>query len=464
VQETDTRENVTMRITVVGGAGYVGLITALGFAELGHYVCAIDISKDKVERLQAGRSPIYEDGVDLDGVIKRNLGSKRISFTTDFSEGARHAEVMFIAVGTPQDARGQADLSQVIEVAQGLLEKIDGYKVIVIKSTVPVGTVELVCDVLNRSLREGEDYDIVSNPEFLREGQGLCDFFNPARIVVGARSDRAREVMRQLYAPFLASEAISAAPETGGLCPHPPVPYLETGITSAQMIKYASNAFLATRVSFINEIASICERVGANVAEVAKGMGHDPRIGQAYLQAGIGFGGPCLEKDLSALTRIAEANDYEPELLRAVLEKNEAQVRQVVRKLKDALGYLLYGKVIAVLGLAFKPGTNDVRTSLALRIIDLLTGEGAVVRAHDPVAIPEARELRPNVEYYDDPYEALQGVHALVILTGWQHFQELDFERIKGLMCAPYVIDGCNLLSKENLRDLGFNYVGVGVQ
>jgi len=354
-----------MRITVVGGAGYVGLITALGLAELGHHVLAVDISKEKVSALQSGRSPIYEDGVDLDGVIKRNLDSKRISFTTDFSKGARHAEVMFIAVGTPQDARGQADLSQVIEVAQGLVEEIDNYKVIVIKSTVPVGTVELVCDSLNRSLREGEDYDIVSNPEFLREGQGLYDFFNPARIVIGARSARVREVMRQLYLPFIASEAAGAGPKTGDLSPHPPVPYLETDIASAQMIKYASNAFLATRVSFINEIASICERVGADVVEVTKGMGYDPRIGHNYLQAGIGFGGPCLEKDLSALMGIAEANDYEPNLLRAVRERNEAQVRQVVRKIKDSLGYLLYGKVIAVLGLAFKSGTNDVRTSLS---------------------------------------------------------------------------------------------------
>ena len=453
-----------MHITVIGGAGYVGLITALGFAELGHHVCAIDISKDKVERLQAGKSPIYEDGVDIDNVLLKNLDSGRISFTTDFSHGIKHAEVIFVAVGTPQDKSGQADLSQVIEVAQNLLEEIGAYKVIAIKSTVPVGTVELVCDILNRKITEGKDYDIVANPEFLREGQGLYDFFHPARIVIGARTDRARGVMRELYSTFMTPATTGKKLHSGRLDPRAPVPYLETDIASAQMIKYASNAFLATRVSFINEIALICERVGADVGEVARGMGSDPRIGHDYLQAGIGFGGPCLEKDLSALTRIAEANDYEPKLLRAVREKNEAQVRHVLQKLKGALGYLLYGKVIAVFGLAFKPGTNDVRTSLSLRIIDLLTGEGAVVRAHDPVAIPEARELRPELEYYDDPYAALQGAHALLILSGWQQFKDLDVKKIKELMSSPYVIDGCNLLSKKNLRDLGFTYVGMGVQ
>ncbi len=453
-----------MRVTIIGGAGYVGLITGIGLAGLGHHVLAVDISNEKVTMLQSGKSPIYEDGVDLEGVLQRNLDSGEIFFTTDFSEAVRHAEVIFIAVGTPQDSRGQADLSQVIDVAQSLLGEIEDYTVIVVKSTVPVGTVELVRDILSRELREGKDYDIVANPEFLREGQGLYDFFNPARIVIGARTARARDVMRRLYSSFLPPATSSSTSHPEDLCPSSPVPYLETDIASAQMIKYASNAFLATRVSFINEVASICERVGADVEEVAKGMGYDPRIGHDYLQAGIGFGGPCLEKDLSALTRIAEANDYEPKLLRAVLEKNEAQVRQVVRKLKDSLGYLLYGKVIAILGLAFKPGTNDVRTSLSLRIIDFLTGEGAIVRAHDPVAIPEAKQLRPELEYCDDPYEAMERAEALLILTGWRHFTDLDFNKVKELMSSPCVVDCCNLLAKAGLRDLGFHYVGVGVQ
>ena len=382
-----------MNVTVIGGAGYVGFITGLGLAELGHRVVGVDIAADKVEMLRSGRSPIYEEGIDLNEVLRRNLEAGRIAFTTDLAEGVRHGEIIFIAVGTPESKGGQADLSQVISVAENLLDYIDSYKVIVVKSTVPVGTVELVCDILKRRLREGEDFDIVANPEFLREGRGLYDFFNPTRIVIGARSDRARELMRNLYAPFLKPRTMNDEPRTTDYTPRTDTPLIETDIASAQMIKYASNAFLATRISFINEIASICEKVGADVKEVAKGMGYDPRIGHEYLEAGIGFGGPCLEKDLKALIKIAEASGYEPGLLRAVLEKNEHQVRQVIAKLKELVGYLLYRKVIAVFGLAFKPGTNDVRTSLSLRVIDLLLREGAIVRAHDPLAIPEAKAI-----------------------------------------------------------------------
>jgi len=434
----------------------------LGFAELGNSVVNVDIDVEKVAAMNEGHSPIYEEGLDLNEVLRRNLQMGRIRFTTDLAEGVHHGGVIFIAVGTPEKESGEADLSQVISVAENLLDYIDSYKVIVVKSTVPVGTVELVCDILKRRLREGEDFDIVANPEFLREGRGLYDFFNPTRIVIGTRSDRARELMCNLYAPFLEQRFTTDKAQTTNYTPRTDTPLIETDIASAQMIKYASNAFLATRISFINEIASICEKVGADVKEVAKGMGYDPRIGHEYLEAGIGFGGPCLEKDLKALIKIAEASGYEPGLLRAVLEKNEYQVRQVIAKLKELVGYLLYRKVIAVFGLAFKPGTSDVRTSLSLRVIDLLLREGAIVRAYDPLAIPEAKAIEPRVEYCEDPYEAVRDADAVLILTGWPEYRDLDWQRIKELMAAPNLVDGRNLLEGEQLVTMGFVYRGVG--
>jgi len=463
-----------MKICVVGGSGYVGFITGLGLAELGNKVINVDIDDDKVELLNQGRSPIYEEGIDLEEILKRNLKAGRLEFTTDLVRGVKRAEVIFIAVGTPEKESGEADLSQVINVAEDLLKSIDNYKVIVMKSTVPVGTVELVCSILKREKVEGEDFDIVANPEFLREGKGLYDFFHPTRIVIGTNSDRAKEMMRQLYAPFMHS-GLSASdqeltaksqelvsPQTTGYVPRADTPLVQTDIASAQMIKYASNTFLATRISFINEMASICEQIGADVKEVARGMGYDPRIGHEYLEAGIGFGGPCLEKDLKALIRIAENNDYEPRFLNAVLEKNEYQVRQVIAKLKELTGYLLYRKIIAIFGLAFKGGTNDVRTSLSLRVIDQLEKEGAIIRAHDPLAIPEAKKIKPSIEYCEDPYKAVHHADALLVLTDWPEFQELDYCRVKDLLVYPNVVDGRNLLDVRKMEELGFKYRGVG--
>ena len=468
-----------MNICVIGGSGYVGFITGLGFAELGNEVINVDIDEEKVRMMNGGRSPIYEEGLDLDEILQRNLQEGRIRFTTSLEEGVRPAQVIFIAVGTPEREDGEADLSQVIGVAEELLRYIDSYKVIVVKSTVPVGTVELVCSILKREKEEGRDFDIVANPEFLREGRGLYDFFHPTRIVIGTNSEQAKEVMRQLYAPFIGlqpksnlqsptpnsdpkPQTLKVEAQAASLEPRTDVPIVETDIASAQMIKYASNAFLATRISFINEIASICERVGADIKEVAKGMGYDPRIGHGYLEAGIGFGGPCLEKDLKALIKLAENSGYEPRLLNSVLEKNEYQVRQVIAKLKELTGYLLYRKIIAVFGLAFKAGTNDVRTSLSLRVIDQLEREGALIRAYDPVAIPEARKIKPGIEYHEDPYEAVRHAEALLILTEWPEFRELDYRTIKGLLGAPNVVDGRNLLEPEMMGELGFNYRGIG--
>ncbi len=448
-----------MQICVIGGAGYVGLITGLGLAELGHHVISMDLDREHIQALQAGESPIYEEG--LPALLQANLEAGRIRFVTDPAEAVGPSEVVFIAVGTPAREDGQADLSQVIQVAEDLTRFIDSYKLIVIKSTVPVGTVELVRSILSRKKRESVDFDIVSNPEFLREGKGLYDFFYPDRIVIGTDSEKARQILQELYGPI---RARTAHPPLAECDPRPkdPVPFVETDIASAQMIKYASNAFLAARISFINEIAGLCERVGADIREVARGMGYDPRIGPDYLEAGLGFGGPCLEKDLRALLRIAESNNYEPRLLRAVLDRNDQQLNEMITKVKQLVGYLLYKKIIAVFGLTFKPGTNDVRNSLALRLIEQLEREGAILHAHDPLAIPEARSLLPTLRCFDDPYEAATHAEALVITTDWPQFRELDFERLKREMAKPCIVDGRNLLEPEELRRLGFSYRGVG--
>jgi UDPglucose 6-dehydrogenase len=459
-----------MNICIIGGSGYVGFITGLGLAELGNRVINVDIDADKISLLCQGRCHIHEEGANLEEVLGKNLKEGRIEFTTDLARGVKHAQVIFVAVGTPEKENGEASLSQVIEAAEGLSRYIDSYKVIVMKSTIPVGTVELIRDILKRDKKvEGQDFDIVVNPEFLREGKGLYDFFHPTRIVIGANSERAKQILRTLYAPFINPE-INPNPQvtndipTTSLRPRPGTSLLETDIVSAQMIKYASNAFLATRISFINEIASICERVHANVKDVAKGMGYDPRIGHEYLEAGIGFGGPCLEKDLKALVKIAESSGYEPQLLKAVLEKNEYQMRQVIAKLKELTGHLIYKRVITIFGLAFKAGTNDVRTSLSLRIIEQLEREGAIIRAYDPLAIPEARKIKPNIEYCEDPYEAVYHADALLILTDWPQFEQLDYYRIKENMASPCIIDGRNVLDAQNLRELGFKYMGVGIR
>ncbi len=448
-----------MKVCVVGGAGYVGLITGLGLAEIGHCVTNVDVVEDRIHKLGAGESPVYEEG--LEYVLRRNLAAGRVRFSTDLQEAMPSSDVVFVAVGTPSQKDGQADFSQVIEVAKTLAMHLDTYKVIALKSTVPVGTVELVRSILNRQKREGPDFDIVVNPEFLREGKGLYDFFYPDRIVLGSCSDKATRVMRTLYEPILLGRYSwpEALPRAGSTCP---VPLVETDLTSAQMIKYASNAFLATRISFVNEIAGLCEKVDADIKEVARGMGYDSRIGHSYLEAGLGFGGPCLEKDLQALIKIAEGNGYEPPLLKAVLERNGRQVRAVIGKLKHLIGHMIYNKTIAVFGLAFKAGTNDVRDSLALRVIGLLENEGAIVKAYDPLAIPEAQSVRPHGTYCEDPYEAVQHASALLILTDWPCFSQLDYPKIKALMSFPCIVDGRNLLDAAGISALGFTYVGVG--
>jgi len=456
-----------VNVTVIGGSGYVGFITGLGFAELGNRVTCVDIDAAKVNRMAQGESPIYEEGVDLSGILQRNLEAGRIRFTQDLQVGNQDCEVIFVAVGTPEKKDWSADLSHVIDVAEELARHLSGYTVIVLKSTVPVGTAEVFCSVLGRRLARSVDFDLAANPEFLREGKGLFDFFNPSRIVVGADSDRAREVLRKLYMPFLsgASSQQSDASTLGQANEYTPcsrTPLVETSISSAQMIKYASNAFLATRVSFINEIAAICERVGADVKEVARGMGYDPRIGPDYLEAGIGFGGPCLEKDLKALVAVSTDHGYRPNFFQAVLSRNEEQVEVILAKVKELIGGLLYRRTVAVYGLAFKAGTNDVRSSVAMRIVEQLLNAGVAIRAFDPVAIPEARELLPQVEYFQDPYEAAATADGLIVLSEWSGFAELDYGRIREAMAHPKIVDGKNALHHGELDRLGFQYRAVG--
>jgi UDPglucose 6-dehydrogenase len=449
----------SMNVCVIGGAGYVGLITGLGLAEIGHQVTNVDVDQGRIRKLQVGESPICEEGIEP--LLKRNLDAGRLRFSTDLVAAIKSSRVVFIAVGTPSLEDGQADLSNVIQVTQDLSRHMAAYTVLVIKSTVPTGTVEIVQSILRQEKQEGKDFDLVANPEFLREGKGLYDFFYPERIVIGTGSEQARRVMRALYQPIVegGTSWLDKGPRPGRPCP---VPVVETDLTSAQMIKYASNAFLAARISFINEVAGLCEKVGADIKEVVRGMGYDPRIGHAYLQAGLGFGGPCLEKDLRSLISIAEGNGHEPQLLRAVLERNGKQVDQMVAKLKQLSGHLLPGKIVAVFGLAFKAGTNDVRNSLALKVIDRLEREGAIVQAHDPMAIPEARALKPHLAYYDDPYEAVRHADGLLILTEWPCYSQMDYGKIKARMATSCIVDGRNLLDPRALAALGFTYVGVG--
>jgi UDPglucose 6-dehydrogenase len=440
----------TLNVCVIGAAGYVGLVTSVGLAAIGHRVVGIDVNESAVEQLRRGTSPIYEEG--LDDLLSTTTSAGQLTFSSGLAEAVPSADVVLIAVGTPSRDDGHADLSQVIQVAEDLAQHIDRYKVVVVKSTVPIGAVELVRSILARQRREGEEFDIVANPEFLREGKGLTDFFHPDRIVVGASSERALGLMRRLYGPILQP----AAGNGGGAA------LVETDLSSAQMIKYAANSFLAMRISFINEIASLCERFGADVREVARGLGYDPRIGRAYLEAGLGFGGPCLEKDLRALIRIAEETRYEPRLLRAILERNDQQIREIVAKIKESVGYLLYRRIIAVFGLTFKAGTDDVRNSLSLRLIKELEREGAIVRAYDPLATADG--ARPVESSVSDPYETVAGADVLVIATDWPEFRELQYGRIRSGMGQPSIVDARNLLDAQALRALGFRYVGVGVR
>jgi UDPglucose 6-dehydrogenase len=430
-----------MKNICVIGTGYVGLVNGTGFADLGNNVITVDIDAQKVERLRAGFMPIYEPG--LKDMVERNVKAGRLHFTTSYEEGLRDAEFVFICVGTPEGVDGEADLRYVRSAAETIAKTMTHPLIVINKSTVPVGTGDWVADIIRKTQPQPIEFSVVSCPEFLREGAAVTDFMHPDRTVLGSLNQRASEAVAQLYLPLRA-------------------PIVMTDLRTAEMIKYASNAFLATRISFINEISIICEKLGADVTEVAQGMGFDKRIGHHFLQAGVGYGGSCFPKDVSALAYMAQTHGMHPQLLHAVMEINAFQRKHVALKLHDLLDGNLKGKTIAVLGLAFKENTDDIRESPSLAIIRHLLEQGAKVRAYDPVAMENSLEEIPAIDGCADPYETVQGADALVIATPWNEFKHLDLERIKAGLNNPIILDGRNLYDPQKMNELGFTYRGVG--
>jgi UDPglucose 6-dehydrogenase len=429
-----------MNVAVVG-TGYVGLVTGAVFADLGNDVTCVDKDVDKIEGLRAGRMPIYEPG--LEELVARNVADGRLAFTTDLGDAVRRSDIVFIAVGTPPKANGESDLSAVEEVALGIAHALDRYKVIVNKSTVPVGTGDLVRDIIARNRRRPVNFDVVSNPEFLREGSAIEDTIRPDRIVIGAPSQQVAMTLLELYAPLER-------------------PMIITDVHSAEIIKYASNGFLAAKISFINEIANLCELAGGDVSQVMKGMGLDPRIGSAFLQAGLGYGGSCFPKDTDSLVQTAAALGYDFRLLRAVVDVNRERAARFVALVERTLGSL-EGRVLAVLGLAFKAKTDDMRDARSVEIVGQLLARGAVVRAYDPVAMPNAQRLLPlEVEYAQSSYDAAAGADAVAIVTEWNEFKLLNLERLRQVMRRPLVFDGRNIYEPERMRRLGFEYHSIG--
>lgn len=423
------------------GTGYVGLVTGACFADLGNQVVCMDVDQERISKLQQNIMPIYEPG--LKQVVEQNVHAMRLSFTTDISEALKDAEFAFIAVGTPSGDEGEADLQYVRSAAEDIADHVDHAIIIVNKSTVPVGTGDWVAEVVTKR-RAGKplDFQVVSNPEFLREGSAVNDFMTPDRVILGSLEPKATSRVAMLYQPLRC-------------------PILETDLRTAEMIKYASNAFLATRISYINEIANICEELGADVLVVAKGMGLDKRIGPAFLDAGLGWGGSCFPKDVKALDHMATMHGAETKLLQAVMDINRNQRRRVVMSLRNQLGSL-NDKLIGVLGLSFKPNTDDIREAAALEIIHLLEVEGAKVKAYDPQAMEACRKILKKTKLCDDPYQVAEGVDALVLATEWNEFKQLDFKRIKATMRQPVILDGRNLWDAELMTSLGFMYFGIG--
>ena len=431
-----------MKICVVG-TGYVGLVGAAIFSDWGNEVIGVDIDIDKIERIKKGEMPIYEPG--LSEIVLKNISESRLSFTTSISEGVRNSDVVFICVGTPQSETGDADLSAVWKVAADIGKNLNNYKVIVTKSTVPVGTNEKIKKLIKENLIENVDFDIVSNPEFLREGYSVEDMKNPDRTVIGSDSEKALSIMRSLYN-------------------HLGKPILECDLRSAEMIKYASNAFLASKISFINEMAQICERSGADVSVVSKGMGLDNRIGPRFLNAGIGYGGSCFPKDVAALYKTSTDQAYDFKLLRGVMEVNEIQKDYFVSKVVRYFGKNLSERTIGVLGLAFKENTDDIRDSVAIEIVKQLRGLGAYIKVFDPQAMFNAKKVlgETSIKYCLDKYEAIENSDALVILTEWKEFANLDLQKVKSMLKNPVIFDGRNLLNREKVESSGFVYFAVG--
>lgn len=430
---------------VMIGAGYVGLVSGSCFSEFGANVCCLDVNEERVASLSRGEIPIYEPGLDL--LVAKNVSAGRLRFTTDMESAIPQADIIFIAVGTPtRRGDGHADLSYVYEAARNFAPLLSGYTVIVNKSTVPVGTARQVNRIVSETNPDA-DFDIASNPEFLREGAAIDDFMRPDRVVLGVETERAESLLRELYRPINLIEA----------------PILVTGLESAELTKYAANAFLATKISFINEIASLCESVGADVHSVAKGMGLDGRIGRKFLHPGPGYGGSCFPKDTTALIRIAQENDIPLRIVEAVVDVNDAQKARMVNKIKTAMDNDVAGKKIAVFGLTFKPETDDMRESPSIAILPPLMDKGAIIRAHDPKGIEQARSLLPDtVEYFEDAYEAAKGADAIVLMTEWNQYRSLDLRRLLEEMSDTHFIDLRNVYEPSNMRAKGFKYTSVG--
>ena len=428
-----------MDISVIG-AGHVGLVTGACFADLGHSVMMVDNDAKRIANLKRLIMPYYEPG--LEELVARGVREKRLSFSTSMKEGVTRSTIIFIAVGTPQKATGETDLAYVENVARSIAQHLPGYRLVVEKSTVPVQTGQWIAHTIKTYHKKKHPFDVASNPEFLREGTAIQDFMKPDRVVLGVESKRAKDLLCSLYKPLGA-------------------PIVVTDITSAELIKHASNSFLSMKISFMNAVAQVCERSGADVQRVAEGMGLDPRIGRAFLNAGVGFGGFCFPKDLEAFIKISEQLGYDLELLKAVRTINEQQKRSFAAKIQQAL-WVLKGKTIGVLGLAFKPNTDDMRYAPAIDVIEYLQGEGATIKAFDPQAMKEAAHILPKVKLCHDPYEVARGADCLAILTEWNEFKELDFKRLKKLMRQPLIVDGRNIYDPQRMRALGYRYIGVG--
>lgn len=431
-----------MHIGIIG-TGYVGLVTGACFAEFGLFVTCVDKDEKKIRLLKKGEIPFYEPGIGE--LVKRNLKQGRLTFTTKIEKAVESSLAIFIAVGTPRRGDGSADLKYVEGVATEIAKAMDGYKVIVTKSTVPVGTGEKIREIISKNLHGNIDFDVVSNPEFLREGSAIEDFMRPNRVVIGANSSQAVAILKDLYKPLYLIET----------------PFVITNIETAELIKYASNSFLATKISFINEMANLCEKVGADVHMVAKGMGFDQRIGPKFLHPGPGYGGSCLPKDTNALLRIAEEHGMKLSIIDAAVQANEKQRKQMVQKIRDAVG-VLKGKTVAILGLSFKPNTDDIRDAPSLSIIQDLLKEKVNIRAYDPVSMKEAVKIFPQVKYCEDPYDTVKGADAVAILTEWNLFRSLELERIRKLMKGNYFFDLRNVYDPQRVRDKSFEYYGVG--
>jgi len=431
-----------MNITIIG-SGYVGLITGACFAEFGISVTCVDNDEKKIEMMKKGEVPFYEPG--LEELLKRNVKAGRLHFTSDLAEAVDNSLVIFIAVGTPPRGDGSAEMKYVEGVAKEIARHIRSYKVIVTKSTVPVGTGERIKKIISKNLKENVDFDVASNPEFLREGAGIEDFMRPNRIIIGASSAQAIAIMKDLYRPLYLIET----------------PIVITDVKTAELIKYASNAFLAVKISFINEIANLCEGVGADVQVVAKGMGLDRRIGPKFLHAGPGYGGSCFPKDTLALLQIGKENNIELGIIKATVKANELQKEKAAEKIIQTIPHLK-GKTICILGLSFKPNTNDLRDAPAIFIINRLLKAGAGIRAYDPVSVEDAKQILPKITYCKDAYDAVKGSDGVVIVTEWNQFRNLDFNRIKKLAKGNFFFDFRNIYEPARIRKMGFKYYSVG--